>query len=77
MKLPIERTHLEAIVAAFPELEPLREQLLFGNRAETPFHQLTPAKLTAKYCRHKSEAPSLEVFTRCSIFRGMELEAAS
>ena len=35
------------------------------------------AKLTAKYCRHKSVAPSPEVFQRCSIFRGMELEATS
>jgi len=30
------------------------------------------AKLTAKYCHHKSVEPSLEVFKRCSIFRGME-----
>lgn len=31
------------------------------------------AKLVAKYCRHKSVAPTLPVFRRCSIFRGMEL----
>ncbi len=31
------------------------------------------AKLTAKYCHHKSVAPTLEVFKRCSIFRGMDL----
>jgi len=31
------------------------------------------AKLTAKYCHHKSVTPSLEVFKRCSVFRGMEL----
>jgi hypothetical protein len=31
-------------------------------------------KLAAKYCRHKSVAPSLEVFRKCSIFRDMELE---
>ena len=31
------------------------------------------AKLTAKYCHHKSVPPTLEVFRRCSIFRGMEL----
>ncbi len=31
-------------------------------------------KLVAKYCHHKSVAPSLEVFNRCSIFRDMELE---
>lgn len=30
------------------------------------------AKLVAKYCGHKSEAPTLEVFQRCSIFRGLK-----
>lgn len=30
------------------------------------------SKLVAKYCQHKSVQPSLEVFQRCSIFRGME-----
>lgn len=33
------------------------------------------AKLVAKYCHHKSVAPSLAVFERCSIFRGMDREA--
>ena len=32
-------------------------------------------KLVAKYCQHKSVAPEMEVFKRCSIFRGMELNA--
>ncbi len=31
------------------------------------------AKLVAKYCHHKSVAPSLKVFERCSIFRGMDM----
>jgi hypothetical protein len=30
------------------------------------------AKLVAKYCRHKSVSPTLPVFRRCSVFRGME-----
>ena len=30
------------------------------------------AKLVAKWCQHKSVAPSLEVFLRCSVFRGMD-----
>lgn len=34
------------------------------------------AKLTAKYCSHKQVAPTLEVFKRCSVFRGMDLEKA-
>ncbi len=32
-------------------------------------------KLVAKYCAHKSVPPTLAVFERCSIFRGMELNA--
>ncbi len=35
------------------------------------------AKLTAKFCSHKSIAPTLEVFKRCSIFRGMDMEHAA
>ncbi|TBW36031.1 AAA family ATPase [Azotobacter chroococcum] len=31
------------------------------------------AKLVAKYCHHKSVAPTLAVFERCSIFRGMDM----
>ena len=31
------------------------------------------AKLTAKYCSHKQVVPTLEVFKRCSVFRGMEV----
>ena len=31
------------------------------------------AKLVAKYCHHKAVEPTLEVFKRCSIFRGIEL----
>lgn len=34
------------------------------------------SKLVAKFCRHKEVPPSLDVFKRCSIFRGMELERA-
>lgn len=30
------------------------------------------AKLAAKFCHHKKVAPSLDVFKRCSIFRGMD-----
>ena len=33
-------------------------------------------KLTAKFCSHKSVQPTIEVFKRCSVFRGMDLERA-
>jgi SpoVK/Ycf46/Vps4 family AAA+-type ATPase len=32
------------------------------------------SKLVAKFCQHKKVAPTLDVFMRCSIFRGMDLE---
>jgi hypothetical protein len=35
------------------------------------------AKLTAKYCNQKQVGPSLEVFKRCAVFRGLDLEATS
>jgi hypothetical protein len=31
------------------------------------------AKLVAKYCHHKKLQPALDVFTRCAIFRGIDL----
>lgn len=35
------------------------------------------AKLVAKYCRHKRVPPTLEVFERCAIFRGIDLGHAA
>jgi hypothetical protein len=37
MKLHIARPYAEALAADFPELESLKAQLLFGNKAEVPF----------------------------------------
>lgn len=31
-------------------------------------------KLVSKYCQYKNVMPSLEIFERCSIFRGMEIQ---
>ncbi|HEY0469400.1 MAG TPA: AAA family ATPase, partial [Polyangiaceae bacterium] len=33
------------------------------------------SKLVAKYCRHREAGPTLAVFKRCAIFRGMEQSA--
>ncbi len=46
MKLQIERTYVEALIAQFPELSPLCEQLKFGNKADVPLHQLTADQLS-------------------------------
>ncbi|MEJ2612019.1 MAG: AAA family ATPase [Candidatus Thiodiazotropha sp.] len=45
MKLQIDRLNVEAMVAEFPELCALKEQLRFGNRAEIPFQQLSTHQL--------------------------------
>ena len=45
MKLQIERTYVDAMVAKFPELEPLKDQLRFGNKAEVPFNRLSSSEL--------------------------------
>lgn len=45
MKLQIERSHVEAMVAKFPELCALTEQLKFGNRADVPFHHFSTQHL--------------------------------
>jgi len=45
VNLHIDKPHVEAIVARFPELLPLREQLRFGNRAEVPLQQLSSGQL--------------------------------
>ena len=35
------------------------------------------SKLVAKYCQHKQVAPTLDVFKRCSIFRGISPEKSN
>jgi hypothetical protein len=59
MKLQIERDTLEAMVAAFPELRPLTEQLKFGNRAELPFHHLDTAQLRFLHERYAAAGPAM------------------
>lgn len=45
MKLQIERTYVDAMVAEFPGLKPLKDQLRFGNKAEVPFNYLSSSEL--------------------------------
>jgi hypothetical protein len=46
--------------------------LLFPDATGRDIKGLT--KLVAKFCQHKSVPPTLDVFMRCSIFRGMEMQ---
>ena len=45
MKLQIERPHVEAMIAQYPDMYSLSEQLKFGNKAEVSFQQLSTAQL--------------------------------
>lgn len=49
MKLQIERTYVESLVGEFPDLNHLREQLKFGNKAELSFNQLTEQQVGFLY----------------------------
>ncbi len=57
--LPADQILLEALVETFP--------------AATGRDIKGLAKLAAKYCHHKAVAPTLDVFKRCAIFRGIDL----
>ena len=46
--------------------------LLFPDVTGRDIKGLT--KLVAKFCQHKSVPPTLDIFMRCSIFRGMEMQ---
>jgi hypothetical protein len=69
MKPHIVRSYVEQMIKTFPRLESLLDQLRFGTRAEIS-KNLT--RLVAKLCQHKKMTSEIEVFKRCSIFRGMD-----
>ena len=54
MKLQIEQAHIEAMMAAFPRLDPVREQLRFGHRVEIPFHTLEAPELDLLETRYRA-----------------------
>lgn len=58
MKLQIGRAYVEAMVAQFPELQMLAEQLKFGNKADIPFHHLSGTQLDfLRGCMKKQALP--------------------
>jgi SpoVK/Ycf46/Vps4 family AAA+-type ATPase len=56
-----------------PVDDPLINDLVLAFPAATGRDIKGLAKLVAKFCYQKQVEPSLEVFKRCSIFRGMDL----
>jgi len=59
--LAVDASLLDALVAVFPTTSGRDIKGL--------------AKLVAKYCHHRKVPPTLEVFERCAIFRGIDLAA--
>jgi SpoVK/Ycf46/Vps4 family AAA+-type ATPase len=57
--LAVDAALLDALVATFPATSGRDIKGL--------------AKLVAKYCHHRKVPPTLEVFERCAIFRGIDL----
>ncbi len=61
MNLQIDRSQIEAMVAEFPNLAPLKEQLRFGNRVEVPFHQLSASELNFLHGLYLKSGPDYQV----------------
>ncbi|BAF89406.1 ATPase [Azorhizobium caulinodans ORS 571] len=59
MKLQIERPHLEAMVARFPGLSPLKDQLRFGDRVEVGFTQLSGDEIDFLQDLYRDGGPEL------------------
>ncbi|WP_424194905.1 AAA family ATPase [Ampullimonas aquatilis] len=60
MKLQIERVYIEQMVAAFPGLAPLQEQLRFGNKVEVPFSQLSNQELAYLGNLYQQSGPDMQ-----------------
>lgn len=81
MKLQIERSYVEAMVAQFPELNALAEQLKFGNRADIPFHHLSTQHLgyleslyTAAGKKMQGQAAQLATLRQALSYEGTRFE---
>lgn len=61
MKLMIERGHLDELVGQFPDLDHLRAQLRFGDRAEVPVAELTDAQCEFLGRLYRGEGPEYQV----------------
>lgn len=60
MKLQIEKSYVESLVAEFPSLRQLSEQLRFGNKAEVTFNQLTDSQLNYLHSMYCQAGPSMQ-----------------
>jgi hypothetical protein len=70
MKIQIERPYVETMVAAFPDLAPLKEQLRFGEKVEVPFHQFSNAELAFLQDLYRNAGPKMQAsFAHISTLR--------
>ena len=60
MKLHIARPYVEALAADFPELESLKAQLLFGDKVEVPFRQLSGAQVDRLHELYGEAGPQMQ-----------------
>ncbi|MGR9044266.1 MAG: AAA family ATPase [Gammaproteobacteria bacterium] len=60
MKLHIERPYVDAMVAEFPGLTQLKEQLRFGNKAEVPFNHLSISELSYLHNLYQQGGPDMQ-----------------
>lgn len=61
MKLVIERSYVERLIEAFPDLAFLQQQLKFGNRAEVAFERLNREQVKALHQLYLDAGPSMEM----------------
>ena len=59
MKLQIERTYVDAMLAEFPGLTQLKDQLRFGNKAEVPFNHLSNSELSYLQDLYQQAGPDM------------------
>ena len=60
MKLEIEQPHFEALLAAYPVLAPLKDQLRFGSRVEVEFSALPLEVVVTLEDIYRLAGPSLQ-----------------
>ena len=60
MKLLIERPYVEAMVASFPGLQSLREQLRFGDKVEVAFGHFSDAELDFLQGLYREVGPGMQ-----------------
>jgi hypothetical protein len=60
MKIQIERPYVDAMLAQFPNLTVLKEQLRFGNHADVAFNQLSHQELAFLHNLYQQAGPDMQ-----------------